>query len=320
MGTHRPARVGVDSHARPSTSASSTNHSGSASQIAAAGREGKAVRFEQRRHLGSPAEARHAEPARRSRDVRSSAAVGSSSRAAARSVAASRNTSATGTARTAAAPTRCASGGGHERGGPPGHRGARAHAGSHRAGHHPHGARRRRASSRQRSSAKRQDIEKRIARLVAAIETGGDAASLVAKLRELETRQTRHRRRSCSASGRCRAWHRPSSRTGWRSGGGCCAPRRRRRAPCCSASSVAASPSRRDANPISGERTATTSRRRRGSTSCSPGLPSSGRKGLDGVTVGLRGHRPGGHVRRRLRAAVGAAILKRERGGAPGGT
>ena len=33
------------------------------------------------------------------------------------------------------------------------------------------------------------DIAKRIARLVAAIETGGDAASLVAKLRELETRQ-----------------------------------------------------------------------------------------------------------------------------------
>jgi site-specific DNA recombinase len=36
----------------------------------------------------------------------------------------------------------------------------------------------------------RQDIEKRITRLVAAIETGGDAASLVAKLRELETRRS----------------------------------------------------------------------------------------------------------------------------------
>ena len=35
----------------------------------------------------------------------------------------------------------------------------------------------------------RKDIEKRIARLVAAIETGGDAASLVAKLRELEARK-----------------------------------------------------------------------------------------------------------------------------------
>jgi DNA invertase Pin-like site-specific DNA recombinase len=35
----------------------------------------------------------------------------------------------------------------------------------------------------------RKDIEKRIARLVAAIETGGDAASLVAKLRDLEARQ-----------------------------------------------------------------------------------------------------------------------------------
>ena len=35
----------------------------------------------------------------------------------------------------------------------------------------------------------RKDVEKRIARLVAAIETGGDAASLVAKLRELEARQ-----------------------------------------------------------------------------------------------------------------------------------
>jgi hypothetical protein len=34
------------------------------------------------------------------------------------------------------------------------------------------------------------DIAKRIARLVAAIETGGDAASLVAKLRELEARRT----------------------------------------------------------------------------------------------------------------------------------
>ena len=33
------------------------------------------------------------------------------------------------------------------------------------------------------------NIEKRIARLVAAIETGGDAPSLVAKLRELEARQ-----------------------------------------------------------------------------------------------------------------------------------
>ena len=32
-------------------------------------------------------------------------------------------------------------------------------------------------------------MTKRIARLVAAIETGGDAASLVAKLRELEARQ-----------------------------------------------------------------------------------------------------------------------------------
>jgi site-specific DNA recombinase len=36
----------------------------------------------------------------------------------------------------------------------------------------------------------RQDIEKRIARLIAAIETGGDAASLVAKLRELEIRRS----------------------------------------------------------------------------------------------------------------------------------
>jgi hypothetical protein len=35
----------------------------------------------------------------------------------------------------------------------------------------------------------RKDVEKRIARLVAAIETGGDAASLVAKLRELEARR-----------------------------------------------------------------------------------------------------------------------------------
>ena len=35
----------------------------------------------------------------------------------------------------------------------------------------------------------RKDIEKRISRLVAAIETGGDVASLVAKLRELETRK-----------------------------------------------------------------------------------------------------------------------------------
>src|SRR5258708_35263635 len=35
----------------------------------------------------------------------------------------------------------------------------------------------------------RKDIEKRIARLVAAIETGGDAASLVAKVRELEARR-----------------------------------------------------------------------------------------------------------------------------------
>jgi site-specific DNA recombinase len=34
----------------------------------------------------------------------------------------------------------------------------------------------------------RQDVEKRIARLIAAIETGGDAASLVAKVRELEAR------------------------------------------------------------------------------------------------------------------------------------
>ena len=35
----------------------------------------------------------------------------------------------------------------------------------------------------------RKDIEKRLARLVAAIESGGDAASLVAKLRQLETRK-----------------------------------------------------------------------------------------------------------------------------------
>jgi hypothetical protein len=36
----------------------------------------------------------------------------------------------------------------------------------------------------------RKDVEKRIARLIAAIETGGDAASLVAKVREVETRRT----------------------------------------------------------------------------------------------------------------------------------
>ena len=35
----------------------------------------------------------------------------------------------------------------------------------------------------------RKDVERRIARLVAAIEAGGDAAALVAKLRELEARQ-----------------------------------------------------------------------------------------------------------------------------------
>ena len=35
-----------------------------------------------------------------------------------------------------------------------------------------------------------EDVEKRIARLVDAIETGGDAASLVAKVRELETRRS----------------------------------------------------------------------------------------------------------------------------------
>ena len=34
-----------------------------------------------------------------------------------------------------------------------------------------------------------QDIEQRLARLVAAIETGGEAASLVAKVRELEARR-----------------------------------------------------------------------------------------------------------------------------------
>jgi hypothetical protein len=33
------------------------------------------------------------------------------------------------------------------------------------------------------------DVEKRIARLVAAIETGGDVPSLIAKLRELEARR-----------------------------------------------------------------------------------------------------------------------------------
>jgi hypothetical protein len=35
----------------------------------------------------------------------------------------------------------------------------------------------------------RKDVDKRIGRLIAAIETGGDAASLVAKVRELETRR-----------------------------------------------------------------------------------------------------------------------------------
>ena len=51
---------------------------------------------------------------------------------------------------------------------------------------------------------------------------GGDAASLVAKLRELEARQ-----RAIAASkprcGPCRAWPRPSSRSGWRNGGDYCA-------------------------------------------------------------------------------------------------
>ena len=46
------------------------------------------------------------------------------------------------------------------------------------------------------------DIEKRIARLVAAIETGGDAASLVAKLRELEARR-RPSTRGRATCGRC---------------------------------------------------------------------------------------------------------------------
>jgi len=44
------------------------------------------------------------------------------------------------------------------------------------------------ADRRKKLDRERKDVEKRIGRLVAAIETGGDAASLVAKVRELETR------------------------------------------------------------------------------------------------------------------------------------
>jgi site-specific DNA recombinase len=45
------------------------------------------------------------------------------------------------------------------------------------------------ADQQQKLDRERKDIETRIARLVAAIEAGGEAASLVAKLRELEARQ-----------------------------------------------------------------------------------------------------------------------------------
>lgn len=61
----------------------------------------------------------------------------------------------------------------------------------------------------------RKDVEKRIARVVAAIETGADSAALVAKLRDLEARQ-RTRRLTRSASGPSHAWLRRSSRTAGR--------------------------------------------------------------------------------------------------------
>ena len=44
------------------------------------------------------------------------------------------------------------------------------------------------ADQQQTLARERKSIDNRIARLIAAIETGGDAASLVAKLRELEAR------------------------------------------------------------------------------------------------------------------------------------
>jgi hypothetical protein len=46
------------------------------------------------------------------------------------------------------------------------------------------------ADQQARLARERKDLDKRIDRLVAAIETGGDAASLVAKLRELEARRS----------------------------------------------------------------------------------------------------------------------------------
>ena len=56
------------------------------------------------------------------------------------------------------------------------------------------------APSRQDALAREQkDVAKRIARLVAAIETAGDVASLVAKLRELEARQQRSSPASCAS-------------------------------------------------------------------------------------------------------------------------
>src|SRR5439155_26392990 len=46
------------------------------------------------------------------------------------------------------------------------------------------------AELQEKLTRERKDVEQRVARLVAAIETGGDAPSLVAKLRELEARRT----------------------------------------------------------------------------------------------------------------------------------
>jgi hypothetical protein len=79
----------------------------------------------------------------------------------------------------------------------------------------------------------RQDVEKRIKRLVEAIETGGDVPTLVTKLRELEAKRASIEREiACSP---CRDWSRESSTLVWPSGDGCCASPRRRAGRCCSA-------------------------------------------------------------------------------------
>jgi hypothetical protein len=88
------------------------------------------------------------------------------------------------------------------------------------------------------------ELEKRIARLVAAVETAGDITALTVKLRE-RRHVGRVSTKSYADSGHCRDWRPEYWKTDSPSGVGCCARAPRKGVPCCNGCCVGASPSLR---------------------------------------------------------------------------